>query len=149
MNWKIIMAWHACAILLFSHPTLERQKLFLVSVFIDYLRQEWGIMISGPIPWLALAVGFPPCWPHTPPSSLWTSFTLGKVWARWLSETPSILNYFMSLWVYSICHNHRLTSITYSGKRVKHDIKAASKFHPYCQFARVIISLSAKSPACN
>lgn len=53
------MAWHASVILLFSHSVLERQKLFLGSVFIDYLRQEWGIMISGKNSWVALAVGFP------------------------------------------------------------------------------------------
>lgn len=55
----------------------------------------------------------------------------------------------MSLWVYSLCHSNRLTSITLSGKIVKPDIKAGSKFHPYCQFSRVIISLNAKSLACN
>lgn len=55
----------------------------------------------------------------------------------------------MSQWVYSLCYNHRLTSITLSGKMVKPDIKAGSEFHPYCQFSRVIISLNAKSPACN
>lgn len=78
MNWKIIMAWHACVILLFSHPTLERQKLFLVSVFIDYLRQEWGIMISGWISWLALATGFPLLIPHNTKQPLdWPCFEQG------------------------------------------------------------------------
>lgn len=55
----------------------------------------------------------------------------------------------MSLWVYSLYHNNRLTSITLSGKIVKPDIKPGSKFHPYCQLSRVIIPLNAKSPACN
>lgn len=55
----------------------------------------------------------------------------------------------MSLGVYSLCHSNRLTSITLSGKIVKPDIKAGSKFHPYCQFSGVIISLNAKSLACN
>lgn len=55
----------------------------------------------------------------------------------------------MSLWVYSLCHSNRLMSITLSGKTLKPDIKAGSKFHPYCQFSRVIISLNAKSLACN
>lgn len=55
----------------------------------------------------------------------------------------------MSLWVYSLCHNNRLMSITLSGTTVEPYIKAGSKFYPYCQFSRVIISLNTKSPACN